>query len=153
MAISAINVAKKSSRHLGPRALASHFAGVVFDYDMFFSNPFDVLASVENDVELGINGGTTYLASQEANSSESLFWNVNSSSPSTTPVIEKIVKIKKLIIVRKVTLVDDEVIPLVNVAYSGDYDSEDEVSSVDNEMASFASWRRRMAMVYRVFLE
>ncbi|GJS51780.1 hypothetical protein Tco_0625142 [Tanacetum coccineum] len=93
------------------------------------------------------------MAIQKANSSESLFLNVNSGSPSTTPVIEKIVKIKKLIIVRKVTLVDDEVIPLENVAYSGDYDSEDEVSSVDNEMASFASWRRRMAMDIREKLQ
>nr|GEZ38163.1 hypothetical protein [Tanacetum cinerariifolium] len=65
------------------------------------SNPFEVFNSVENDVELGTNGGTSNLASEEANSSGSLFWNVDS----------------KL--------------------FLGDYDSEDEVASVDNEMASF----------------
>ncbi|GJZ03749.1 hypothetical protein Tco_0537024 [Tanacetum coccineum] len=58
-------------------------------------------------------------------------------SPSTTPIIEKIDKIKKLIIDRKVILVDDEGKPLEKVEYSGDYDSEDEVALVDNEMASF----------------
>nr|GFA30416.1 hypothetical protein [Tanacetum cinerariifolium] len=55
----------------------------------------------------------------------------------TTLIIEKIDKIEKLIIDGKVTLVDDEGKPLENVEYSEDYDSEDEVSLVDNEMASF----------------
>ncbi|GJV10218.1 hypothetical protein Tco_1351759 [Tanacetum coccineum] len=49
----------------------------------------------------------------------------------------KIDKIEKLIIDEKVTLMDDKGKPLEKVAYSGDYDSEDEVASVDNEMASF----------------
>ncbi|GJS98433.1 putative jacalin-like lectin domain-containing protein [Tanacetum coccineum] len=43
-------------------------------------NPFDVLNSVENDVDLGTNGGTSNLASKEANSNGSSFWNVRSSS-------------------------------------------------------------------------
>ncbi|GJR35481.1 hypothetical protein Tco_1211165 [Tanacetum coccineum] len=76
-------------------------------------------------------------ASQEVNSSGSSFWNVDSSSPSTAPIIEKIDKIEKLIIDGKVTLVDDEGNPLEKVVSLGDYDSEDEVASVDNEMASF----------------
>ncbi|GJS75439.1 integrase, catalytic region, zinc finger, CCHC-type containing protein [Tanacetum coccineum] len=59
------------------------------------------------------------------------------STPSTTPTIEKIDRIGKLIIDWKVTLLDDEGKPLEKVISSGDYDSEDEVSSVDNEMASF----------------
>ncbi|GJR25059.1 reverse transcriptase domain-containing protein, partial [Tanacetum coccineum] len=50
------------------------------------TNPFDVLNSVENDVDLGTNGGTSNLASKEANSSESSFWNVGSSSTTTTPI-------------------------------------------------------------------
>ncbi|GJX10397.1 hypothetical protein Tco_0200256 [Tanacetum coccineum] len=54
------------------------------------SNPFEVLTSVENDVELGTNGGMWILGK-----------------------------------------------PLEKVDYSGDYVSEDEVASVDNEMASF----------------
>ncbi|GKC05969.1 hypothetical protein Tco_0997579 [Tanacetum coccineum] len=101
------------------------------------SNPFDVLTSVENDVELGTNGGTSNLASQATNSSGSSFWNVDASSPSTTSVIEKIDKIEKLIIEGKVTLVDDDGKPLEKVASSCDYDSEDEVASVDNDMAKF----------------
>ncbi|GKE21069.1 putative reverse transcriptase domain-containing protein, partial [Tanacetum coccineum] len=72
------------------------------------SNPFDVLTLVKNDVELV-----------------------------TTLVIEKIDKIEKLIIDGKVTLVNNEGKPLEKVDYSGDYDSEDEVASIDNEMASF----------------
>ncbi|GKA83940.1 hypothetical protein Tco_0805535 [Tanacetum coccineum] len=92
---------------------------------------------VENDVELGTNGETSNLASQDANSSGSSFWNVDSSSPSTTLIIKKIDKIEKMIIDEKVTLVDDEGKPLEKIDYSGDYNSEDGVASVDNEMASF----------------
>nr|GFB78530.1 hypothetical protein [Tanacetum cinerariifolium] len=77
------------------------------------SNPFEVLTSVENDVELGTNGGTSNLASQATNSSGFSFWNVDASSP------------------------NDEGKPLENVAYSCEYDSEDEVASVDNDMANF----------------
>ncbi|GJY96885.1 hypothetical protein Tco_0513795 [Tanacetum coccineum] len=62
------------------------------------SNPFEVLTSVENDVELGTNEGTSNLANQATNSSGSLFWNVDASSPSTTPIVEKIDKIEKLFI-------------------------------------------------------
>ncbi|GKB80054.1 hypothetical protein Tco_0946949 [Tanacetum coccineum] len=49
-------------------------------------NPFDVLNSVENDVDLGTNGGTSNSASKEANSSGFALWNVGSSSISTTPI-------------------------------------------------------------------
>ncbi|GJZ96323.1 hypothetical protein Tco_0668657 [Tanacetum coccineum] len=58
------------------------------------SNPFDVLNLVENDVDLGTNGGT-------------------------------------------IILVDDEGKLLDKVNSSCHHDSEDEVESVDNEMASF----------------
>ncbi|GJU27340.1 hypothetical protein Tco_1165961 [Tanacetum coccineum] len=43
-------------------------------------NPFDVLNLVENDVDMGTNVLTSNLASKEANSSGSSFWNVRSSS-------------------------------------------------------------------------
>ncbi|GJZ80870.1 hypothetical protein Tco_0645864 [Tanacetum coccineum] len=69
------------------------------------SNTFDVLISGENDVDLGTNGGTSNL------------------------------KVEKLIIDGKVTLVDDEGEPMRKVDYPGDHDSEDEVASVDNDMA------------------
>ncbi|GKD65714.1 hypothetical protein Tco_1307822 [Tanacetum coccineum] len=66
-------------------------------------------------------------------------WNLQKS---TTPIIEKIDKIEKLIIDEKVTLVNDEGKPLKKVDSSGDYDSEDEVKSVDNEMTSFLASKK-----------
>ncbi|GKG42430.1 hypothetical protein Tco_0476728, partial [Tanacetum coccineum] len=104
-------------------------------------DPFNVLNSVENYVDLGTNGGTSNLASKGANSSGSSLWNVGSSSTSTTPIVEKIDKLEKLIIDEKITLVDDEK-PLKKVDYSGDRNSEDEVESVDNEMVSFLASKR-----------
>ncbi|GJZ07484.1 UvrD-like helicase, ATP-binding domain, P-loop containing nucleoside triphosphate hydrolase [Tanacetum coccineum] len=98
------------------------------------SNSFDALNLVDNDVEFGTNRGYTHLASQEANSSSSTFWNADSSSPSTTtPIIEKINKMENLIIDGKAILVNNEGKPLSKV----DDDSEDEVATVDNEMAGF----------------
>ncbi|GKB90707.1 hypothetical protein Tco_0962979, partial [Tanacetum coccineum] len=98
------------------------------------SNSFDVLNLVDNDEELGTNGGTSNLASNRANSIGS-FWNVETSSIATTPIIEKIGKIEKLIIDGKVTLVDDDGNLLKKVNYPDDHDSEDDVESVDNDMA------------------
>ncbi|GJY05310.1 reverse transcriptase domain-containing protein [Tanacetum coccineum] len=100
-------------------------------------NPFDVLNSVENDVDFGTNEGTSNLASKEASSSGSSFWNVESSSISTTPIVEKIDKLDKLIINGKITRVDDEGKPLKKVDHPGDHDSEDEVAPVYNKMTSF----------------
>ncbi|GJT40675.1 zinc finger protein GIS2-like protein [Tanacetum coccineum] len=69
-------------------------------------------------------------------------WEVETNSTSTTPIVDKIKNMKKLIINRKVTLVDDDGKPLKRVDYPGDHDSEDEVQSVDNDMArSMASER------------
>ncbi|GJS51426.1 stigma-specific STIG1 family protein [Tanacetum coccineum] len=61
--------------------------------------------------------------------------NVETSSTSTTPIVDKIGKLKKLIVDGKVTLVDDDGKPLKKVNYPGDHDSEHEVESVDNDMA------------------
>ncbi|GJY19036.1 hypothetical protein Tco_0390527 [Tanacetum coccineum] len=72
---------------------------------------------------------------KEANSSGSSFWNVETSSTSTTPIVDKIRKLEKLIINGKVTLVDDDGKPLKKIDYPGDHNSEDEVESVDNDMA------------------
>nr|GEZ19636.1 hypothetical protein [Tanacetum cinerariifolium] len=107
------------------------------------SNPFEVLTMVKNDMELGTNGGTSNLASQATTSNGSSFWNVDASIPSTTPIIEKIDKIEKLIIEGKVTLVDDEGKALEKVASSCEYDSEDEVALVDNEMTIFLAKKDR----------
>ncbi|GJW33265.1 retrotransposon protein, putative, ty1-copia subclass [Tanacetum coccineum] len=81
-------------------------------------NPFDVLNSVDNDVEFGTNGGTTNLVNNGANSSGSSFMNVKNSSTSSGKAI----------------LVDDVGNPLKKVECPSDYDSEDEVASVDNDM-------------------
>nr|GEZ14411.1 hypothetical protein [Tanacetum cinerariifolium] len=104
------------------------------------SNPFKVLNSVDNDVEIGTNGGASNLDKNEANSSESSFWNVKNSSTSTTPIMDKIGKFENLIIDGQAILVDEVGNPLKK--YPSDHDSEDEVASVDNDMAqSLASER------------
>ncbi|GJV68755.1 hypothetical protein Tco_1484264 [Tanacetum coccineum] len=74
---------------------------------------------------------TSNLASKEANYGGSSFFNVRSNSTSTTPIVEKIDKLKRLIIDGKLTLVDDEGKPLEKVDYSGDHDGEDKVEPVD----------------------
>ncbi|GJZ56092.1 hypothetical protein Tco_0611285 [Tanacetum coccineum] len=83
------------------------------------------------------NGGSSNLASKNANSSGSSFWNVGSSSLSTTPIVEKIDKIEKLIIDGQVTLVDDDGKPVEKVDYLGDHDGEDDVASTANDMENF----------------
>ncbi|GJT75577.1 retrotransposon protein, putative, ty1-copia subclass [Tanacetum coccineum] len=83
--------------------------GVESTKEVSNSNPFGVLNSVKNDGELGIKGGTSNLASKGANYSDSSFWNVETSSTSTIPIVDKIEKLEKLIIGGNVTLVDDEV--------------------------------------------
>ncbi|GJS55941.1 hypothetical protein Tco_0629303 [Tanacetum coccineum] len=87
--------------------------GVVPSIDVSNSNPFKVLNSVDNDVELATNGGGL------------LIW-----------------KFGELLTSRKATLVDEASNPLKKVEFLDDYDSEDEVASVDNDMArSMASER------------
>nr|GEV81684.1 hypothetical protein [Tanacetum cinerariifolium] len=99
--------------------------------------------SKKNNVNSGgINGRTSSLASKKANSSGSSFWNVKSSSTSTTSIVEKIDKIKRLVIDGKVTLVDDEGKLLAKVDSSVDHDSKDEVASVDNEMTNFLASKK-----------
>ncbi|GJR69554.1 hypothetical protein Tco_0015619, partial [Tanacetum coccineum] len=76
------------------------------------SNPFEVLNLVDNEVEMGTNGGTSNLDK------------------------------KGLIHVDPPILVDEAGNPLKKIEYPSDYDSEDEVASVDNDMArSLASKR------------
>nr|GEV56213.1 hypothetical protein [Tanacetum cinerariifolium] len=76
--------------------------GVVPTIEVSNYNSFEVLNSLDNDVELGVNGGTTNL---------------------------------ELLTSGKVTLVDEAGNPLKKVEYPNDYDSEDDVVSVDNDMA------------------
>ncbi|GKC80233.1 RNA-directed DNA polymerase, eukaryota, reverse transcriptase zinc-binding domain protein [Tanacetum coccineum] len=94
-----------------------------------------VLNSVDVDMELGTNGGTTNLVNNEATSSGSSFMNIDNSSTGTTPIIDKIRKFEELLTSGKATLVDEARNPLKKVEFSDDFDSEDEVASVDNDMA------------------
>nr|GEY76602.1 hypothetical protein [Tanacetum cinerariifolium] len=114
------------------------------------SNPFDVLNLVDNDVEFGTNGGTTNLVNNEVNSTGSSFMNVKNSSTSTTPIIGKSEKFEDLLISGQAILVNDVGNPLKKVECPGDYDSEDEVASVDNNMArSMASKKVRIFLKSR----
>ncbi|GJS54236.1 putative RNA-directed DNA polymerase [Tanacetum coccineum] len=80
---------------------------------------------------------TSNLSNKKANSNGFSFWNAESSSTSTTHIVEKIDKMERLIIHGTAILVDDEGILLKIVNSSGDHDSDDEVSAVDNDMANF----------------
>ncbi|GJY14615.1 reverse transcriptase domain-containing protein, partial [Tanacetum coccineum] len=106
------------------------------------SNPFDVLNSVDNEVEFGTNGGTTNLVNNEATLSGSSFMNVDNSSSGTTPIIEKIRKFKELLTSGQAILVDKDGNPLKKVDFLGEDDSEDEVASVANDMARSMAYER-----------
>ncbi|GJZ02975.1 hypothetical protein Tco_0520936 [Tanacetum coccineum] len=109
--------------------------GVVPTIEVSNSNPFEVLNLVDNDVELGTNGETTNLVNNGATSSGSSFMNVDNSSTNTTPIIDKIRKFEELLTSGKATLVDEAGNPLKKVEFLDVYDSENEVASVDNDMA------------------
>nr|GFC00123.1 hypothetical protein [Tanacetum cinerariifolium] len=68
--------------------------------------------------------------------------NVDNSSTNTTPIIYKIRKFKESLTSEKATLVDEAGNPLKKVESSNDYDSEDEVASVDNDMARYLASER-----------
>ncbi|GJU49720.1 hypothetical protein Tco_1219275 [Tanacetum coccineum] len=106
------------------------------------SNPFDVLNSVDNDVEFGTNGETTNLVNNEATLCGSSFMNVDNSSSGTTPIIEKIMKFEDLLTSGQAILVDKEGNTLKKVEFLGEYESEDEVASIDNDMAHFIAYER-----------
>ncbi|GJU79583.1 hypothetical protein Tco_1281948 [Tanacetum coccineum] len=68
--------------------------------------------------------------------------NVANSSTSPTPLIDKIGKFEDLLTSGQAILVDEAGNPLKKVEFSGDYDSEDEVALVDNDMARFIASER-----------
>nr|GEU48385.1 hypothetical protein [Tanacetum cinerariifolium] len=109
--------------------------GVVHTIEVSNSNPFEVFNLVDNDVEFGINGETTKLVNNEATLSGSSFMNVDNSSTSTTPIIDKIRMFEELHTSVQPILVDKAGNTLKKVEFPGEYDSEDEVASVDNDMA------------------
>ncbi|GJU23434.1 hypothetical protein Tco_1156776 [Tanacetum coccineum] len=85
----------------------------------------DVLNSVKNDDDLGTNGVHSKSAGNGPNSdvfpSDHGFFNVTSSSTSTTPIVERIDKIERKIIDGKLTLVDDDEKPLPKVVSTAKY--------------------------------
>nr|GEY58181.1 hypothetical protein [Tanacetum cinerariifolium] len=116
--------------------------GVEPNIEVSNANPFEVLNSVDNDVELGTNEGTTNLVNNGATSSGSSFMNIDNSSTRTTPIIDKIRKFEELLTNGKATVVYEASNILKKAEFPDDYDSEDEVASVDNDMAcSMASER------------
>nr|GEZ43934.1 hypothetical protein [Tanacetum cinerariifolium] len=143
----------------GPRNHVAYL--VVGDYSWGRSSYARALIEVQADVELKENimvaipklvgegfyscnvcVETSNLTSKKANFSGSSFWNVESST-STTLIIELIDKMKRLIIDGKVTLVDDKGKPLKKVDSLGDHDSDDEISSVNNDMSNFLSSKKK----------
>ncbi|GKD29165.1 hypothetical protein Tco_1239943, partial [Tanacetum coccineum] len=103
--------AKKPSQTSRVYCSGNKKKGVEPTMEVSNSNPFDVLNSVDNDVEFDTNEGTTNLANNGATSSGSSFINVDNNSSGTTPIIEKI-------------------------------ENEDEVASVDNDMARSMAYER-----------
>ncbi|GJS37295.1 cytokinin dehydrogenase 3-like protein [Tanacetum coccineum] len=99
------------------------------------SNPFDVLNSVDNDVEFGTNRGTTNLVNNEATSSGSSFMHTDNDGEfsSNTPIGEKIDKIERQISEGKIRLLDNDENPLVP---TGIVESESEVEVVFDETAN-----------------
>ncbi|GJZ33513.1 hypothetical protein Tco_0578949 [Tanacetum coccineum] len=83
----------------------------------------------------GTNERTTNLVNNRVNSSGFSFMNVENNSTRTNPIIDKIGKFKDLLISGQAILVDEAGNPLKKVECLGDYDSKDEVASVDNDMA------------------
>ncbi|GKC35991.1 hypothetical protein Tco_1048375 [Tanacetum coccineum] len=134
----------KPPRHVPKKPTASSSGnkkkGVEPTIEVSNANPFEVLNSVDNDVELCTNGGTTNLVNNEATSSGSSFMNVDNSSTSTTPIIDKIEKFKELLTSGQTILVDEAGNHLKKVESPGDYDSEYEVASVDNDMTRYGSF-------------
>nr|GEU82983.1 hypothetical protein [Tanacetum cinerariifolium] len=99
------------------------------------SNLFDVVNSVDHDVEFDTNGGTTNLVNNEATSSGSSFINIdnNGEFASNTHIGEKIDKIERKICKGKLRLLDNEGNPLVP---TGIVESDSQVKVVFNETAN-----------------
>ncbi|GKG12318.1 hypothetical protein Tco_0346555 [Tanacetum coccineum] len=68
--------------------------------------------------------------------------NVDDSSSGTTSIIEKIGKFEDLLTSGQVFLVDKAGNPLKKVEFPGEYESEDEVAYVDNDMARSIAYER-----------
>nr|GEW95046.1 reverse transcriptase domain, reverse transcriptase zinc-binding domain protein [Tanacetum cinerariifolium] len=119
------------------------------------TNPIEVLTSVENDEKLGTNMGASNLASKATNSSGSSFWNVESSSPSTTPTIKKINKFTNLVIDGQAILVDEAGNPLKTVETGFDTQNllEQWMDSYGNDDYDIDAYDDDMYEAQHLFLE
>nr|GEV52892.1 zinc knuckle CX2CX4HX4C [Tanacetum cinerariifolium] len=99
------------------------------------SNPFDILNSVDNDVEFGTNEGTTNLVKNRATLSGSFFIHVDNDGEfaSNTPIGEKINKIERQICEGKLRLLDNDRNPLVPTCI---VENDSEVEVVFDETAN-----------------
>nr|GEU85730.1 hypothetical protein [Tanacetum cinerariifolium] len=93
-------------------------------------------------IQVPVPMGTINFVNNEATSSGSSFMNVDNNSIGTTPIMDKIEKFENLIIDGQAILVDKAGNPLKKVVYLDDHDSEDEVASVDNDMARDLAFER-----------
>ncbi|GKC80453.1 hypothetical protein Tco_1131227 [Tanacetum coccineum] len=85
---------------------------------------------------------TTNLVNNGPNSSGFSVINVKNSSTCNTPIIDKTEKFEDLLIDGQAILVDEAGNPLKKVECLGDYDSEDDVVLVDNDMARSLTSKR-----------
>nr|GFB39968.1 hypothetical protein [Tanacetum cinerariifolium] len=99
------------------------------------SNPFDVLNSLDHDVEFGTNGGTTNLVNNRATYSGSSFMNADNDGEfaSNTLIAEKINKIERQICEGKLRLLDNDGNPLVPTSI---VESDSEMEVVFDETAN-----------------
>nr|GEY55071.1 RNA-directed DNA polymerase, eukaryota [Tanacetum cinerariifolium] len=91
------DIVARSFAWCNARFLAVNKKCVVPNIEVSNSNPFEVLNSVDNDMELGTNRGTTDLVNNGATSSGSSFMSVDNSSTNTTPIKDKIRKFEELL--------------------------------------------------------
>nr|GEW93016.1 hypothetical protein [Tanacetum cinerariifolium] len=99
------------------------------------SNPFDILNSVDNDVEFDTNGGTTNLVNNGATSSGSSFMHIDYDGEfaSNTPIDEKIDEIERQICEGKLRLLDNDGNLLVP---TGIVESDSELEVIFDETAN-----------------
>ncbi|GJR48117.1 hypothetical protein Tco_1316220 [Tanacetum coccineum] len=92
------------------------------------------------EIRVGMNNGERLLMKSRMMMMTLMIF--DNSNTSTTPIIDKIGKFKDLLIGGQAVLVDEARNLLEKVECPGDYDSKDEVASVDNDMARFMASER-----------
>nr|GEW15459.1 hypothetical protein [Tanacetum cinerariifolium] len=140
---------QKECRHVSKKPTASSSnnkkKGVEPTIKVSNLNSFEVFNSVDNDMELHANAN---LVNNKATSSGSSFMNVDNSGTGTTLILEKIGKFEELLSSGQAILVNEAGNPLKMVEFSGDYESEYEVASVDNDLARSLDSKRVVCVAF-----